>query len=196
MKRFFSRLRGLSILGNGDSAETNKKRNPKMFSLSCPHCQYSQEVLFSGISTFCKKCHKVINLEKVFNPPTLPPQSRPALKWVLCFFCNQEQALPRKALSSFCKKCGKRVNMQNYKISGKFNGSLETQGNIHITPTGELRSSILCHTAIVEGKVSGSLRALNKVVLRQTAIVRGSIQAEKLIMEEGASFKGTGKITH
>ena len=195
MKRFLLRIRGYGSSSNGHDSNRAKIDNSKKFILNCPHCQYSQEVLFSGISTFCKNCQKVINLEKVFHPQSIPNETRPALKKVICFQCKNEQAIPNKALSSFCKKCGKRINLQNYKITGKFNGSLETQGTLHVTPSGELRSNIVCYSAIVEGKISGNLRAINIVELRETATMKGSIQAEKLVMEEGAAFKGTGKIT-
>lgn len=194
MNRFFGRKNG-----NGPSinpfeppAQTQKK---KTFVLNCPHCQFSQEVLFSGISTFCKNCHQVINLEKVFNPPDLPAMDRSVLKRVICFYCQNEQSIPSKALSSFCKKCGKRINLQNYKITGKFNGSLETQGTLHVTATGELRSNIICDSAIIEGKINGTIRALNKVELRQTAVIKGSIQSVNLVVHEGASFRGAAKIT-
>lgn len=195
MNRFFGRKsRSTHAENRFDSRELeNPKR--KTFVLSCPHCQFSQEVLFSGISTFCKSCHQVINLEKVFNPPDLPSLDRAILKRVACFNCKNEQSIPNKALSSFCKKCGKRINLQNYKINGKFNGSLETQGELHVTSTGELRSNVVCHSAIIEGKISGTLRALNKVELRQTAVIRGSIQAVSLVVHEGASFRGAAKIT-
>jgi len=195
MKRFFLRkTSNVSFAKNSDSTKDGVKKQ-KTFVLNCPHCQFTQEVLFKGISTFCKSCQQVINLEKVFYPPNLPVTNRPVLKKVVCFHCKNDQSIPSKALSSFCKKCGKRINLQNYKISGKFNGSLETQGTIHVTRTGELRSNIVCHSAIIEGKINGTIRALEKVELRQTANLRGSIQAKNLVVKEGASFRGASRIS-
>ena len=184
MKRFFTRKNG-----NGVSERR------KVSVLNCPHCEFSQEVLFSGISTFCKSCHQVINLEKVLNLAPFPLSDRPVLKRVVCFHCENEQSIPSKALSSFCKKCGKRINLQNYRITGKFSGALETQGTLHVTSTGELRSNVVCHSAIIEGKISGTIRALGKVELRETAVIKGSIQALNLIIKEGASFRGAAKVT-
>ncbi len=192
MKRFFTRKNG----NDEDSFESSQKaQRRKTFVLNCPHCEFSQEVLFSGISTFCRSCHQVINLEKVFNLSPFTSSDRPVLKRVLCFHCENEQSIPSKALSSFCKKCGKRINLQNYRITGKFNGALETQGTLHVTSTGELRSNVVCHSAIIEGKISGTIRALDRVELRETAVIKGSIQALNLIIKEGASFRGAAKIT-
>lgn len=184
MKRFFTRK-------NGNGVSERRKSSV----LTCPHCDFSQEVLFSGISTFCKSCHQVINLEKVLNLNPFPLSDRPVLKRVVCFHCENEQSIPSKALSSFCKKCGKRINLQNYRITGKFSGALETQGTLHVTSTGELRSNVVCHSAIIEGKISGTIRALDKVELRETAVIKGSIQALNLIIKEGASFRGAAKVT-
>lgn len=195
MKRFFSRKDG-NYPSNTPFESSQKTQRRKTFTLNCPHCQQSQEVLFSGLSTFCKSCHQVINLEKVFNPNHLSVTDRPALKRVACFYCKNQQSIPSKALSSFCKKCGKRINLQNYKITGKFNGSLETQGTLHVTPTGELRSNVVCHSAIIEGKINGTIRALGKVELRQTAIIKGSIHAVNLVVKEGATFRGAAKISN
>lgn len=195
MKRFFLRKPGSLSSSNRLDSSRSGSRKEKTYSIDCPHCSASQDVLYSGISTFCKKCHKVINLERVFNPPQLVDQGRPVLKQISCFHCKNKQSIPNKALSSFCKRCGKRINLQNYKITGKFNGSLETQGEVHITSSGELRSNIVCHNAIVEGKINGTLKALNKVELRQTAVFKGSIQSPNLVVKDGASIRAAFKIT-
>ncbi len=195
MKNFFGRQTGNQYSRSRVEPAASTQRR-KTFTLNCPHCQVSQEVLFNGISTFCKSCQQVINLEKVFNPPEVTHNNRPVLKRVACFHCQSEQSIPNKALSSFCKKCGKRINLQNYKITGKFNGSLETQGTVHVTQTGELRSNVICHSAIIEGKINGTVRALGKVELRQTAVIKGSIHSESLVVREGASFRGAAKISY
>lgn len=125
-------------------------------------------------------------------PP--PPPRENNYKVMHCLKCGTEQSMPKHALSTFCKKCGKRINLQNYTISGKFHGALETLGELHVTPTGELRSNIVCGSAVVEGKVNGSIRASAKVELRQTAEMMGPIEAEALVVEDGAAFRGDGKI--
>jgi len=193
MKSFFLRHRDSLSFRNRFRGNSKEKKNT--FILNCPHCDFSQEVLFSGLSTFCKNCHHVINIESVFRLPPLPEQGRLAIREVFCLYCKNEQTIPIKALSSFCKKCGKRINLQNYKITGKFNGALETQGDLLITGVGEFRGSILCYSAIVEGKIHGTLHALNKINLTPTALVKGSMQARTLVMEAGTSFTGTSKIS-
>lgn len=128
------------------------------------------------------------------SPLAPTPLPRTDTKTVRCIKCDSEQAIPKLALSTFCKKCGKRINLQNYKINGKFNGVLETLGELHVTSSGELRSNIICGSAVVEGKVSGTLRAMRKVELRQTAEMNGPIEAALLVVEDGAAFRGDGKI--
>ena len=64
------------------------------------------------------------------------------------------------------------------------------QHSITVGPTGELEASISARTITIEGKVEGNVSAEEQVVLRSSAWVQGDIAAPRLVLEDGARFRG------
>jgi hypothetical protein len=71
-----------------------------------------------------------------------------------CFDCKAKHEVSSAATSSFCPKCSTHVDLRNYKITTSFSRSIKTQGEIHITPKGDLSSTtVTCRSALIEGKM-------------------------------------------
>ncbi len=82
----------------------------------------------------------------------------------------------------------------NLRINGKFEGTLETKGNLTIGPTALVNANITGDNIIVAGKVKGKIIARERLTLLPTAIVQGEIQPVKLNITEGAILEGICKM--
>jgi len=77
----------------------------------------------------------------------------------------------------------------NLRINGKFEGTLETKGNLIIGETAIVSAQITGEDITIAGKVKGKIIAL-RLSLLPTAKVEGEIRTNKLIISEGALFEG------
>lgn len=78
----------------------------------------------------------------------------------------------------------------NLRINGKFEGTLETKGNLTIGRTASVFANIIGENIVVAGKVKGDIVAKQRLELVSSAIVQGDIRVAKLIIADGAIFEG------
>jgi cytoskeletal protein CcmA (bactofilin family) len=76
-------------------------------------------------------------------------------------------------------------------IQGRVDGSVDLkQRSVTVGQEGRVKANITGRVVIVEGEVEGDLRAEEQVILRSTARVQGDITASRVVLEDGASFRG------
>lgn len=76
-------------------------------------------------------------------------------------------------------------------IQGRVDGSIDLkQHSVTIGSEGEVKASIAGRVVIVEGTVEGNISSEEQVVLRASARVQGDITAPRLVLEDGARFRG------
>lgn len=78
----------------------------------------------------------------------------------------------------------------NLRINGKFEGTLDTQGNLTIGQAAVVCAEITGDNIIIGGKVKGRIIAKEMLTLLPTAIVEGDIYPVKLNVAEGAILDG------
>jgi excisionase family DNA binding protein len=76
------------------------------------------------------------------------------------------------------------------KVNGKFEGTLDTKGNLTIADTATVNARIIGDNIMISGRVKGQIIAREKLEFSSTAIVEGDIQPSKLSIGEGAIFEG------
>lgn len=76
------------------------------------------------------------------------------------------------------------------RLQGKLEGSVRTPGKLHIDREAKVQADVRAGSVAIEGQVRGNLSATERVELKSTADYEGDLQASKLIVEEGAVFKG------
>jgi len=82
----------------------------------------------------------------------------------------------------------------NLRINGKFEGTLNTKGNLMVGENAVVNADIIGEDMILGGRISGKITASRMVTLTATAQVSGDIEVPKLVMEEGAIFNGKCKM--
>lgn len=76
-------------------------------------------------------------------------------------------------------------------IQGRVNGSVDLkQHELRVGADGEVKADITARVISVEGKVEGDLTADEQVILRSSAVVDGDITARRVVLEDGARFRG------
>ena len=76
-------------------------------------------------------------------------------------------------------------------IEGRVDGSVELRSHsVTVGQEGNVKASISGRTIKVKGKVQGNLAAEEQIVLLSSATVEGDLVAPRVIMEDGASFRG------
>ncbi|UCD14805.1 MAG: polymer-forming cytoskeletal protein [Candidatus Omnitrophota bacterium] len=82
----------------------------------------------------------------------------------------------------------------NLRINGKFDGNLNTKGNLIIGEQAEVNAEIIGESIMVAGKVKGKIKATKMLAFNSTAEVYVDIETPKIAIEEGASFNGKCKM--
>jgi len=76
-------------------------------------------------------------------------------------------------------------------IQGRVEGSVDLEQHaVTVGPEGNVKASISGRVVTVEGKVEGDLRAEEQVILRSSSSVQGDITAPRVVLEDGARFRG------
>jgi len=77
-------------------------------------------------------------------------------------------------------------------IDGRVEGKVELhKHNITVGKNGRVKADLYGKVITVEGEVHGNLYGEEQLVLRQSSTVRGNILAPRVVLEDGANFKGT-----
>jgi len=81
---------------------------------------------------------------------------------------------------------------ENLVIEGKVKGQVQ-RGSHEVTVgrSGEVSADVTAKIVRVAGKVKGDLAAKEKVIINSTGNVRGNIVTPRMLLEDGAIFKGS-----
>jgi cytoskeletal protein CcmA (bactofilin family) len=76
-------------------------------------------------------------------------------------------------------------------IEGQLDGSVALGLNsVTVGDGGRVKADITGRIITIEGNVEGNLKAKEQIILRGTATVQGDIKAPRVVLEDGASFRG------
>ena len=101
-----------------------------------------------------------------------------------CFDCKAKHEVSSAATSSFCPKCSTHIDLRDYKIATSFSRSIKTQGEIHITPKGDLSSTtVTCRAALIEGKMRGNMKCVGTATINFVGKIPGRLVAEHIVVD-------------
>ncbi len=76
-------------------------------------------------------------------------------------------------------------------IEGTVRGKINLSGELRIGTKGRVEATVHAKNVTVEGKLTGDVSADDKVELVASATVDGNIKAPKIVVAEGARFRGS-----
>ncbi|MDP9254775.1 MAG: polymer-forming cytoskeletal protein [Verrucomicrobiota bacterium] len=109
---------------------------------------------------------------------------------VECFDCKAQQEVSSAASSTICPACSTHIDLKDYKITTSFSRSIRTHGEVHITPRGDLSSStVICRSALIEGKLRGSLHCSDAATIDFRGKIPGRLSASHVLIERKAEVQ-------
>jgi cytoskeletal protein CcmA (bactofilin family) len=87
---------------------------------------------------------------------------------------------------------GELSGNEDLTIEGRVEGRIALKDhNLVIGPKGKIKAEIHAKTVTVHGEVTGNIRGDDRVELTASGTVRGDITAPRIVIAEGARFKGS-----
>jgi cytoskeletal protein CcmA (bactofilin family) len=80
------------------------------------------------------------------------------------------------------------------KLLGKFEGTINSKGRIHVADGSQCRATVKAKEVSVEGHIEGNVEAADRVEIKNKGAITGDITASRMIMAEGASVDGHCRI--
>ncbi len=75
-------------------------------------------------------------------------------------------------------------------IQGTVKGRIALQQSLYVESSGEVEADIETQNVEISGSVTGNIRATDKVELKQDGRMVGDIKAPRILIADGATFKG------
>ncbi len=183
--------------------------SPAKLSVECPHCGFKQMEYAAARNTICRQCGKhypVAAADRAETKSALVSGGastaqaflqrvgglwgRPRISAVACFDCGTKQEISSAASSTICPSCSVHMDLRDYKIDTAFSRSIRTHGEVHVTAAGDLSSSsVVCRSAIIEGKLRGTLKCAEKAEFRAPAKVQGKFSAGLVVIGKKADVQ-------
>lgn len=91
---------------------------------------------------------------------------------------------------------GELSGSEDLYLDGEVEGSIELRDHsLTVGPNGQVRANINAKDVIIQGKVDGNVSSTGRVELRNSAVLIGDIATQRIVIEDGAYFKGGIDIT-
>src|SRR5438874_3259433 len=158
-------------------------------------------------STICRQCGRSYSpsapkpglklKDESAAPEELPLHRKLESMWgrqrnrlVSCFECKRKHEVSDQATSSNCPGCSAHIDLRDYKIATSFSRTIRTRGDVNLTSKGDLSStSVICHSAIVEGKLRGNLECEDSMVINLVGKIPGRIGAQNMTVEKKSDIQ-------
>jgi cytoskeletal protein CcmA (bactofilin family) len=85
---------------------------------------------------------------------------------------------------------GRLVGDQPVTVYGRIEGAIQLENHLHVAEGGQVVAEIAVKTITVRGSLSGEVVAQELVTLQAGSVVTGNLRAPRVVIEEGARFKG------
>ncbi|MEO7143416.1 MAG: polymer-forming cytoskeletal protein, partial [Bryobacteraceae bacterium] len=87
---------------------------------------------------------------------------------------------------------GQIISREDLTIDGEVEGTVELQEHrLTVGPNGKVSASIKAREIVVLGTIHGNVEATDKIDIRKDAKLVGDIKTVRIVIEDGAYFKGS-----
>jgi cytoskeletal protein CcmA (bactofilin family) len=132
--------------------------------------------------------------------PSDPPPARPAAS-LGAPPSGMPAAAPRAGSGAPCVIGAKTVvkgeisGEEDILIDGSVEGHVRVGRDLRVGPGGNVKATLEAQSITVSGEVTGDCIAQSRVEIQASGRVTGNIRAPKIIIAEGAMFKGTSDMS-
>ncbi len=87
---------------------------------------------------------------------------------------------------------GELSGSENLYIDGQVEGTIELrEHNLTVGPNGRVQAHVNAKEVIIQGTIQGDIRAVDRVDIRKSGALTGDLVAARVVIEDGAFFKGS-----
>lgn len=105
---------------------------------------------------------------------------------------SQEAKIPQAVIGPKIRFKGELVGEEDLLVQGTVEGTIDLKGhNLTIGEQGVLHANATAKTITIEGKVEGDLHGQERIAIKSSSNVQGNIKAERVVLEDGAKFRGS-----
>lgn len=122
------------------------------------------------------------------TPPesTPPPAPRPVTQE------QEETALPTAVIGPKIRFKGELAGEEDLLIQGQVEGTIDLKNNtLTVGKQGVVKANVIAKTVTIEGTVEGDLFGQERISILASSNVKGNIIADRVILEDGAKFRGS-----
>jgi cytoskeletal protein CcmA (bactofilin family) len=86
---------------------------------------------------------------------------------------------------------GELTGSEDLYLDGAIEGTIDLRDHsLIIGPNGKIKAGITARDLIVHGRVEGNITATGRVELRKSCTLMGDVSTQRIVIEDGAFFKG------
>jgi len=85
---------------------------------------------------------------------------------------------------------GELTGDEDIVLEGRVDGRVHVSKSFRVGPHGQVRGDVHAHVVSIAGKVWGDVSATERVELLPSGSLEGNISAPKIVISEGAQFRG------
>lgn len=86
---------------------------------------------------------------------------------------------------------GELTGSEDLYLDGEIEGNIDLRDHsLIIGPNGRIKAGITARDLVVHGKVEGNVTATGRVELRKSCTLIGDVSTQRIVIEDGAFFKG------
>lgn len=86
---------------------------------------------------------------------------------------------------------GELSGSEDLYLDGEVEGNIDLHNHsLVIGPNGKVRADVSSKDVVIHGKVDGKVIAEDRVELKKSAVLNGDISTARIVIEDGAFFKG------
>lgn len=105
---------------------------------------------------------------------------------------NNEAKTISAVIGSKIRFKGELHGEEDLLIEGHVEGTIDLKGhNLIVGERGVVQANVSAKTITVHGSVNGDLFGEERVAIKSSSKVQGNVKAERVVVEDGAKFKGS-----
>jgi len=142
------------------------------------------------------KTHKDDENPSIFNPQPPAPVAPAAPSYQPPRVAETPKMDPNRAEVAHIGKSviikGELSGSEDLYLDGEVEGNIDLHNhNLVIGPNGRVRANVFAKDVVIHGTVDGAVTGANKVELKKSALLNGDISTQRIVIEDGAFFKGS-----
>ncbi len=84
---------------------------------------------------------------------------------------------------------------ENVVVEGHVEGSIRVTRDLRVGPGGSVKATVAAQSVVVAGELLGDCHATQRVQIEATGRMTGNIRAPRVVIVEGASFRGNSDMS-